>query len=670
MPDSFAQNELIVNQDKSYLRPNTVRFRKHQNPGATDIAMKTENKYRTFPILAAMFQALGPRIAVGILLIAVWHPGNLISAPLQPGQLDELYEDFVDAKVERAEPGIVLRRMSLHLRGTIPSIQELENFQAAASADEDLTRINYAVAFLRDPDFAHYWGIYFGSLFREKTEGRNLKYASFFRYLSQSLHQNKPYDVLVTEMLTATGTPEENPAVNFMIRDGGDPLQLAEYTGRLFHGKRLECARCHDHPFYKGYTKRDYYGLAAFFAQQYTTNEYDAKFESITGLKYVPRNEIENLPTEQQKQYKNAWNQFYREYWNKLDKNQKQAHRQGTQMQYDSVFRVPELGLRFPISDDEPGGDLVKPVYPDGTEADLEPGMDRRAILARWFTDRKNDRFRKVMINRIWTRLMGWSFFTPMDDWNDKTDIQGEEILNHLDDVFVQQNYRIKDLVLYIVSSRAYARSMPTEGSGDAKSPHKYFQAQRMDPDQLMNSLIKGSFAMTVPSIRERKIPVTPRMPDLSRVNLQGLGSLKGPKQNQRDFSHAVEVERPVHYNSFLAVFGAGPRVDIADDEMAPTIEQVLTLLNGQLTNRLARDFARNGSVIHQYYQKNGEIQDAANAIFQSLLSRPMQEGEWQKIQSLTTSELAGNRKDRFNKEALQDLIWSVFNSQEFIHIN
>ena len=602
-----------------------------------------------------------------ILFFSLEH--GLHAKPLSPEKLDKLYEDLADERIEPAPAGVALRRLSLHLRGTIPSIQELNSYEAA-SVDPSVARMNFAVAFLRSPEFAQYWGTYFGSLFREQTEGRDLKYASFYNYLSQSLHQNKPYDVLVTEMLTATGSPEENPAVNFIVRDGGDPLQLAEYTGRLFHGKRLECARCHDHPFCSGYTKRDYYGLAAFFAQQYTTDSYDKKFEGITGLKYVPRNEIENLPTESQKQYKDAWNKFYRDYWNKLNQQQKKAHRQGTELKYDAVFRVPELGLRFPVSDNEPGGDLVKPVYPDGSEASLQEGVDRRAILARWFTDRKNDRFRKVLINRIWTRLMGWSFFTPMDDWNDKTDIQGEEILNHLDDVFVQQDYRIKDLVLYIVSSRAYARTMPLADSRDAKSPIIYFQAQRMDPDQLMNSLIKGSFAMTVSDIRERKIQFSQTTPDLARINLKGLGALKSPKQNQRDFSNAVEVERPVHYNSFLAVFGAGPRIDIADDEKSPTIEQVLTLLNGRLTNRLARDFARQGSYIHQHYQKEGSIQDAANAIFQSLLSRSLSDAEWQKIESLTTTSLAGNRKDRFNQEALQDLIWSIFNSQEFIHIN
>ena|GEM_PF-1152832 len=629
--------------------------------------VRIRNEMYGCPMKRTILPATAALLLYSLALIIPASPAA--SAPLQPDKLDELYEDLADVKLQPSDPGVALRRLSLHLRGTIPSIQELEHFDSY-QGDEQMARINYAVAFLRSPEFAQYWGTYFGSLFREQTEGRDLKYASFYNYLSQSMHQNKPYDVLVTEMLTASGSPEENPAVNFIVRDGGDPLQLAEYTGRLFHGKRLECARCHDHPFYKGYTKRDYYGLAAFFSQQYTTDQYDKKFEGITGLKYVPRNEVENLPTESQKQYQNAWQKFYRDYWNKLNQQQKKAHRQGTELKYDAVFRVPELGLRFPISDDEPGGDLVQPVYPDGKTATLKEGVDRRTILAQWFTDRRNDRFRKVLINRIWTRLMGWSFFTPMDDWNDSTEIQGEEILNHLDQVFVQQDYRIKDLILYIVSSRAYARSMPVKDSRDASSTIRYFQAQRMDADQLMNSLIKGSFAMTISDIRERRIALASSIPDLSKINLKGLGALKSPSPNQRDFSSAAEVERPVRYNSFLAVFGAGPRIDIADDEMAPTIEQVLTLLNGRLTNRLAQNFARKGSYIHQYYQKEGNIQDAANAIFRSLLSRRMSDAEWQRIQTLTTTDLAGNRKDRFNQEALQDLIWSIFNSQEFIHIN
>ncbi|MCB1164906.1 MAG: DUF1553 domain-containing protein [Leptospiraceae bacterium] len=610
-------------------------------------------------------------ISLSIFFLGILTLSRSIQAePLNPQTLDSLYDKLAGASVEPASPGIVLRRMSLHLRGTIPSIQELENYQSAANADPNMARLNFAVAFIRDPDFAHYWGTYFASLFREQTEGRGIKYGSYFQYLANSIHQNKPYDVLVTELLTASGSPDQNPAVNFIVREGGDPLQLAEYSGRLFYGKKLECARCHNHPFYSGYTRRDYYGLAAFFAQQYSTKNYDAKFKSITGLPYIPRNQLDGLPAPEKKKYENAWNQFYRDYWNKLSKEQKQAHQKGTDLTYEAVYSVPEMGLRFPISDNEPGGDLIKPVFPDGTEANIEPGADRRKILAAWFTDRKNDRFRKVLINRIWTRLMGWSFFTPMDDWNDKTEIRGEAILNHLDEVFVRQNYRIKDLILYIVSSRAYSRSMPLANSSDAKSDIRYFQAQRMDPDQLMNSLIKGSFAVTVSSINERRVALTLDRVDLSSVDLRGMGSLVGPKQQQRDFSNAAQVERPVRYNTFLAVFGAGPRVDIADDEATPTIEQVLTLLNGNLTNRLARDFAKKGSIIHQRFQADGQIKDAANTIFESLLSRKMSDPEWQKIESLTSTQLAGNKQDRFNQEAMQDLIWSIFNSQEFIHVN
>lgn len=580
--------------------------------------------------------------------------------------LDKLYEDFADEKIKPAPAGIVLRRMSLHLRGTIPTVTELADYE---QTPEEMRQLRYAVAYLRDPDFAHYWGTYFGSIFREHTNERGGKFGSFYEYLSGSLHANKPYNQMVTEMLTATGSPDKNPAVNWTLRDDADPLQLAEYTGRVFLGKRYDCARCHDHPYYSDFKRRDYYELAAFFSQQYATRRYDKKKEQVMGMKVLPWNMVNNLASEDQKKYKKANSKWHKEYWKKLSKNQRKAHRKRTELAYNTVIYYPELGLRYPVTDDSPGGDLVEPEFPDGTKAKIEPGEDRRKVLAQWITSKDNEAFRKVMINRIWTRLMGWSFFTPFDDWNDDTDVQAEEILDHLDQVFVEKNYRIKDLILYIVTSKAYARSFPEPGSDEQKNKVVYFQAERMDADQLMNSLIQGSFAMTVRDIRERKmVPI--QNGKLMNIDLRGSGSLKKPiDRSKNGYTNAAEVPRPVRYNTFLAVFGSGPRIDVADDEKIPTIEQVMTLINGRMTSRLANSFGKNDSYIRQEYNKTKSMDHAYGVVFRSLLSRNPTETELNRIKELTTSRLAAN-SGGYNQEALQDLIWALFNSQEFLHVN
>lgn len=613
----------------------------------------------------------GPRIlAAGGVLVGLGLAAALLAQDAAH-PLDRVYAQYAGRPVQTADSGAVLRRLSLHLRGTIPGVQELEDFE---NTPEEYRQLRYSVAFMRDPAYAEYWGVYFASMFREKTEGWKLKYASFYQYLALSLHENKPYDQLVREMITATGGPEQNPAANFYLRDDGDALQTAEYVGRLLYGRRVACARCHDHP-YDNFSRRDYYGLAAFFAQVYVEDYYPRDLAAALGgagseYQYLPWDRLENLPEEYRKGLQDKWNQWNRENWNKWTEDQRRTYRQRNQLPLRTVFYHPQQGIRFPRSDTAPGGDLVAPKFPDGSVASIPPGADRRAVFADWLV--RQPRFRKVLINRLWTRLMGWSFFTPLDDLNDKTEIRGAAILDHLDEVFVKRGYRIKDLTLYIVTSDAYARAAPPAAGPEAErqSDTLYFQAQRMNPDQLMNSLIKGSQALKVGDIWERRIIPIDESGNLEDIDLAGMGAVRAPVPAQRDFSSSAEVERPAHYNNFLAVFGAGPRMDIADDDPTLTIEQVLTLMNGRLTGRLAWEYAGNDSFIKQAYDKNQRMEDAYNAVFRSLLTRNMSEAERTAIMRLTASRIGGRQNQGYNREALQDLLWSLFNSQEFLHVN
>ncbi len=245
----------------------------------------------------------------------------------------------------------------------------------------------YARIFLKSSDFANYWSLYFGDLLREKTKIRNSSYASYYKYIADSLDQNKPYDQFVRELLTSLGSPDKNPAVNFYLRDNADPLEVAEYVSRAFYGKRLSCARCHDHPF-ENFTQRDYYGLAAFFGQVYIRNySYD----------FIPWERIQDLPAHLQDEYKKKIHE-----WNKI------PNKDQNKLPYATVSIEKELGLRFPVLDNKPGGDIVKPRLPDGTIVSVK-NEDLREIFADWLV--RQERFRKVIINRIWTKLMGWSFF-------------------------------------------------------------------------------------------------------------------------------------------------------------------------------------------------------------------------------------------------------------------
>ncbi|WP_411824120.1 DUF1549 domain-containing protein [Leptospira sp. 'Mane'] len=602
-------------------------------------------------------------LTLSVLLFSITYiVSTKIRASSSPHPLDILYKKL-SPKIKSAEDSIVLRRLALHLKGTIPSPAELNDF---ASSDTDSRVTNYAINYLRDPGFAEYWGMKFSSLLRDKTKTRKSPTGAFYKYLAESVHTNKPYDVLVTEMINAKGTLAENPATGFYIRDNADPLQVAEYVGRLFYAKRVGCARCHDHPFIEDFTRRDYYAVAAFFSQQFVQDwSFDVDKFKGQDVANVPRELEEHLPTADLKNLQDKNNEWYRENWNKWTEEERKTYQKKHELKYVTLYVQPKLGLRFPHTDDAPGGDLVRPKFLDGTEPKLKPGDDRRKVFSNWLVDKKNDRFRKVMINRIWTELMGWSFFTPLDDWNADTKLQGEDILNHLDQVFVKQEYRIKDLILYIVSSDAYARSYPAPKDSDPEDGIRYFTSQRLNPDQLLNSLIKASNTLSLGGIWERKIVPLDDLGNLESIDLSGMGTVRIPKDQPKDISTSIEVERPAPYQSFLAVFGSGSRTDIDDDFSEITIEQVLTLLNGRVTGKITWDFGGNDSFPKKKFDETKSMASTMDHVYFTLLGRHMHKPE----RDVLVKQLL-KPDNVYDREILQDLSWAILNSQEFLHVN
>ncbi|XDD54376.1 DUF1553 domain-containing protein [Leptospira sp. WS4.C2] len=573
--------------------------------------------------------------------------------------LDSLYFKL-SPNIEKVDRKTSLRRLSLHLRGVIPSVAEWKELD---SLPKDQSLESFAVNFLKQPEFAEYWGTKFTSMLRDKSKGRKIPTGAFFQYVAGSLHKNKPYDKLVQEMLTSSGSVNESPEAMFYIRDGADPLQTAEYVGRLFYAKRVACARCHDHPYISDFTRRDYYALAAFFSQQFFRDgTWEANRYGKT-LSYVPRELEVHLPMEDQKTLQDKNNEWNRDNWNKWTDEQRKEYQKKHEVTYATLYYEPKLGLRFPHTDDAPGGDLVRPKYLDGKEAKLKPGDDRRKAFANWLTDKSNDRFRKVIINRVWTELMGWSFFTPLDDWNEDTVVKGEEILNHLDSYFLANQLKLKELILYIVTSNAYHRSLTNIGSD--QDPIRYFAPKRLDSDQLLNSLIRISDLQKISNIRERNLSWLTDLMGQKPYDLTGTGSFRIPTDNLKEFTNAAEVERPAPYHTMLSVFGSGPRVDISDDVEELTIEQMLTLMNGRVVGKLVWDFGNKDSLVKAEFDQLKSMDQVIGNLYYRLLGRLPSNGEKQKIKTLMVKP-----DNVFDKDLLQDIFWALLNSQEFQHIN
>ncbi len=157
-----------------------------------------------------------------------------------------------------------LRRASVDIAGRLPTLAESEAFLTDSSTEK---RDKLVSRLLDSTDYADYFANKWAAILRNKrrldVEKRST--FAFHEWIRESLNENKPYDRFVREILTATGTPGQSPPVGW-YREVKDASAQLEDTAQLFLGLRIQCARCHHHPFEK-WSQQDYYGFSAFFAQ-------------------------------------------------------------------------------------------------------------------------------------------------------------------------------------------------------------------------------------------------------------------------------------------------------------------------------------------------------------------------------------------------------------------
>ena len=163
----------------------------------------------------------------------------------------------------RCDDATFLRRVSLDVTGLLPAAQEVREFLADTSADK---RVRVIDRLLASEEFARFWGQKEADLLRVNAgampEGRAEALA---RWIVESWRQNRPFDQHVRALLTATGSAAQQPAVSLFLAIPATE-DLAESTAQLFMGSRINCAKCHNHPF-ENWTQDDYYRIAAVFAR-------------------------------------------------------------------------------------------------------------------------------------------------------------------------------------------------------------------------------------------------------------------------------------------------------------------------------------------------------------------------------------------------------------------
>ncbi len=139
-----------------------------------------------------------------------------------------------------------IRRVYLDVIGVLPTPLERREFLADRA---DLRRGHLIDRLLCRPEFYDFWALKFADVLRSNGRLIQTKGAYVFhRWIRSCLERNLPLDQLVCELLTSDGSTYRNPATNY-YRISRDPESAVEATAQLFLGVRIQCAKCHNHPF-------------------------------------------------------------------------------------------------------------------------------------------------------------------------------------------------------------------------------------------------------------------------------------------------------------------------------------------------------------------------------------------------------------------------------------
>jgi hypothetical protein len=370
-----------------------------------------------------------------------------------------------------------LRRAYLDVTGTLPTPEQAVAFLDGKAPDKRDRLIDELLGLTGDPArdvhnnaYAAYWALKWSDLVRSNSAalGEAGMWA-LHNWVTASFRDNEPFDRFVRELVTARGSTYSNGPANY-YRVARTPQDLTEATSQLFLGVRLQCAKCHHHP-YETLSQDDYYSFAAFFARVGTKNSQEfGLFGGETVVLVRPNGEVGHPRT----------------------------------------------------------GRVMKPTPLHGQPA--PETRDRRQALAAWLTARDNPYFARNVVNRYAGYLLGRGLVEPIDDLRATNPPSNPALLDALADDFVKSGYNVKHLLRTILRSRLYQLdSRPTHDNAADTRFYSHHLVKRLSAEPLLDAVD----AVTGVPTKFEKVPLGTRaieLPD-ARYNNYFLTTFGKPRR-------------------------------------------------------------------------------------------------------------------------------------------
>jgi hypothetical protein len=483
----------------------------------------------------------------------------------------------VDAAFQRPLPAPVddetfLRRVYLDLTGKVPSLDEIHRWSAETTADKRLQLIE---RLLHNEAYAVNWGRYWRDVvtYHTPSSSNYLRWKLFDAWWTDQLRRNRPWDQVVTALLTASGINDETAPVNYLTALYGNPVEIAATTSRVFLGVQIQCAQCHNAKT-ESWKREQFHEFAAFFGR----------------ARLIQHKDVDG---------------------------------RGTPYAIES-----RANGQYGMTDKKDPGHLIvmQPRFLTGESIGIDAtDEERRQALARFITSPKNPWFARCYVNRMWSCLLGWGFYPTVADLGGHVKPHYPEVLELLATDWIASGYDVRWLFEVITGTRAYQGRMQAPCSASSLAAAC---PARLRPEQVFEAMQKAlafnENDKTIPAPAPSSSPAVQRH--------QGLR------------------------NMVYQMFKFDP--SSPQSEVQGTIPQALVLMNSALVH--ATTSARGKTVLAEMLASKKSDDEIITALYERVLARKPTAAE--KVICLRHV-----RKVEKRDEALEDVLWSLVNSTEFL---
>ena len=448
-----------------------------------------------------------------------------VSRQDRSNRIDELVESRLSRMGLEPEPLVDdatwMRRSSLVSIGRLPTSNEV---RAWITEEDPLRREKWVDRLLADPGYDWMWALHWSDVLRNEPKVMSLKGTELWNeWLRRQYSEDRPIDAIVREMVSTVGSTFDHPPASFH-RTHRDPMTAAESIGQVFLGVRMQCARCHNHPFDR-WKQDDYYGLAAYFTT-IEREQIDNKRPDDLDKHVITGDEIISLG----------------------DKTPQILHPGRSKQVAPSPLRA--FGL-----------EQAKLVSAEGTTS--AQSLDQ---VARWLTT-ENRQFARNMANRIWYHWMGRGIVDPPDDFRDSNPPSNPELLEYLTDELIASQYSSRHLARLILQSKTFSRGGLTSESPMDRLPgvpvFAGYAVRRVPAEFMLDALsdVTGS------RVRTRRPRKNEEENQATAVPMRAVAAAPSPRND-----------------AFLRAFGKPERLLVCECERSneSSLIQSLMMINGE----------------------------------------------------------------------------------------